>query len=273
MAQKTDQGQEAPRSEHLDRSYPERDMGGESHRWRGALCFPFIIYVGMIKIIKIRIRKFVMSLFKNSFKLVKGGFKRNNKNKNSKSLGKFPLFRPQELTKIAQEETYREEVREKLKKEKQKKQGLGCLVTIIMIIILVVIVVIAGDGEKGAAPTKSLLRAEDISQEIKNKLTSEQLKQLIDSTNKSTPEFRQAFASDYGKELAQKNKTIALGLWAKSLGIPVNYQMDDAWEIYEKIKTKSNNFSIYQDGIKFLEFIVTVTDKSAGADEFLKIFE
>ena len=26
-------------SEHSEQSYPERGMGGESHRWWGALCF------------------------------------------------------------------------------------------------------------------------------------------------------------------------------------------------------------------------------------------
>jgi hypothetical protein len=39
MAQKTRLRYQAPRQSTLDGSYPERGMGSESYRWRGALCF------------------------------------------------------------------------------------------------------------------------------------------------------------------------------------------------------------------------------------------
>ena len=32
-------------SEHLTRSYPERDMGSVSYRWWGALCFQASSYI------------------------------------------------------------------------------------------------------------------------------------------------------------------------------------------------------------------------------------
>lgn len=107
-----------------------------------------------------------------------------------------------------------------------------------------------------------------IPESIKNQLTSQQLQEAIKLINKTTPEFRQTFVSDYAKELAQKNKIIVLGVWADSLGIKVNYQMDDAWEIVERIKRTSDNFAIYRDEIKFLEFITIVTNKGKIWQEY-----
>jgi hypothetical protein len=114
---------------------------------------------------------------------------------------------------------------------------------------------------------------DNIPQWVKDKLTSKQLKEFINVINKSSPEFRQTFVSDYAKELAQQNKIIVLGVWAKSLGLSINYQTDDAWEIVEMIKRKTNDFAYYRDEIKFLEFIVTVTDKIEGQKEYQKFLE
>lgn len=127
--------------------------------------------------------------------------------------------------------------------------------------------------QRGNVPTQSKNWTENIPQWVKDKLTSEQLKEIINLINKTSPELRQTFASDYAKELAQKNKIIALGVWAKSLGLSINYQMDDAWEIVERIKRKTNDFAYYQDEIKFLELIVTVTDKVEGQKEYQKFLE
>jgi hypothetical protein len=120
---------------------------------------------------------------------------------------------------------------------------------------------------------KSTKWTDNIPQWIKDRLTSDQLKELVNIINKTSPEFRQTFVSDFAKKLAQDNKLIALGVWARSLGISVNYEMDDAWEIVEIIKRKTNNFAYYRDEIKFLEFVVTVTNKAEGQKEYQRFLE
>jgi hypothetical protein len=127
--------------------------------------------------------------------------------------------------------------------------------------------------QSGYVSKQSVNWTDNIPQWVKDKLTSEQLKEFINVINKSSPEFRQTFVSDYAKELAQQNKIIVLGVWAKSLGLSINYQTDDAWEIVEMIKRKTNDFAYYRDEIKFLEFIVTVTDKIEGQKEYQKFLE
>jgi hypothetical protein len=120
---------------------------------------------------------------------------------------------------------------------------------------------------------KSTKWTDNIPQWIKDRLTSDQLKEFVNIINKTSPEFRQTFVSDFAKKLAQDNKLIALGVWARSLGISVNYEMDDAWEIVEIIKRKTNNFAYYRDEIKFLEFVVTVTNKAEGQKEYQRFLE
>jgi hypothetical protein len=129
------------------------------------------------------------------------------------------------------------------------------------------------ERQSGYVSKQSVNWTDNIPQWVKDKLTSEQLKEFINIINKTSPEFRQTFVSDYAKELAQQNKVIALGVWANSLGLSINYQMDDAWEIVERIKRKTNDFAYYRDEIKFLEFIVTVTDKIEGQKEYQKFLE
>jgi hypothetical protein len=129
------------------------------------------------------------------------------------------------------------------------------------------------ERQSGYVSKQSVNWTDNIPQWVKDKLTSEQLKEFINLINKTSPEFRQTFVSDYAKELAQQNKVIALGVWANSLDLSINYQMDDAWEIVERIKRKTNDFAYYRDEIKFLEFIVTVTNKIEGQKEYQKFLE